>query len=108
MKIPPVGFPSEIGEISMAQLTSDTASARDDSARRFSSDGLAQTRHRHDRTYNLLAGVYLCLLIGFCVRFMWSSIFRPWFFSSDEYVVVGEVIRFVQLDFRQHFFDMLG
>lgn len=67
----------------------------------------AQGRDR-GRLYNLLSAAFLCLLISFCVPLMWSSVVRPWFFNSDEYVLVGEVIRFVQLDFRQHFFDMPG
>jgi hypothetical protein len=59
-------------------------------------------------TRYLLPAGFLTLLIGFCVKDLWSSLFRQWFFSSDEYVVVAEVIRFVQLDFRQHFVDMPG
>jgi hypothetical protein len=39
---------------------------------------------------------------------MWSSLFRTWFFSSDEYVFAAEVIRFTRGDFHQHFFDMPG
>ena len=58
--------------------------------------------------HDVVSGLYLTLLIAFAVRYMWSSVFRTWFFSSDEYVVAAEVIRFAQLDFRQHFVDMPG
>lgn len=54
------------------------------------------------------AAVFLALLIGFAVRYMWPLLFRTWFFSSDEYVFAAEAIRFTQGDFRQHFFDMPG
>ena len=52
--------------------------------------------------------MYLCVLIAFALWEMWPSLFRAWFFSSDEYVFAFEVIRFIQRDFRQHFFDMPG
>ena len=52
--------------------------------------------------------IYLCALVGFVVSQLWPALFRTWFFSSDEYVIGAEVIRFVHLDMRQHFFDMPG
>jgi hypothetical protein len=39
---------------------------------------------------------------------MLVSLSRSWFFSSDEYVLAGEVIRFLNLDLHQQFFDMPG
>jgi len=52
--------------------------------------------------------LYVSSLIFFCAWYMAPSLFRSWFFSSDEYVIVAEIIRFLHLDFRQHFFDMPG
>ena len=52
--------------------------------------------------------LYVSSLIVFAAWYMVPSLFRSWFFSSDEYVIVAEVIRFLHLDFRQHFFDMPG
>ena len=52
--------------------------------------------------------VFLAGVIAFEAWYMAPSLFRSWYFSSDEYVMVAEVIRFLHLDFRQHFFDMPG
>jgi hypothetical protein len=52
--------------------------------------------------------LYVTGLTGFAAWYMFSSLFRSWYFSSDEYVIVAEVIRFLHLDFQQHFFDMPG
>jgi hypothetical protein len=52
--------------------------------------------------------LYVSGLTGFAAWYMYSSLFRTWYFSSDEYVIVAEVIRFLHLDFQQHFFDMPG
>jgi hypothetical protein len=60
------------------------------------------------RAADLAAALYLAALIAFALYHMWSSLFRVWFFSSDEYVFAAEAIRFLNLDFRQHFFDMPG
>ena len=49
--------------------------------------------------------LYVSSLIFFCAWYMAPSLFRSWFFSSDEYVIVAEIIRFLHLDFRQHFFE---
>ena len=43
--------------------------------------------------------VYLGALVAFGLYFMWSSLFRRWFASSDEYVFAFEVIRFVKISF---------
>ena len=56
----------------------------------------------------LASAIYVAALIAFALRYLWGTFWIPWFASSDEYVVVFEVIRFVQRDFRQHFFDMPG
>src|SRR6185369_7100129 len=50
--------------------------------------------------------VFLACLIGFGFHYMRPMLLRTWFFHADEYVVAAEVIRFSQLDFRQHFFDI--
>jgi 4-amino-4-deoxy-L-arabinose transferase-like glycosyltransferase len=55
-----------------------------------------------------LATVYLAGLLAFAIHYLGPSLFRSWFFSSDEYVFAAEVIRFLHLDFRQHFFDIPG
>jgi hypothetical protein len=52
--------------------------------------------------------LYVSSLAVFAAWYMFSSLFRSWYFSSDEYVIVAEVIRFLHFDFRQHFFDMPG
>lgn len=39
---------------------------------------------------------------------LWPTLYKEWFFSSDEYVYVAEVIRFSGGDFRQRFFDIPG
>jgi hypothetical protein len=55
-----------------------------------------------------LSALYVGGLVGFYGWFMWPSLFRTWFFSSDEYVMVAEVIRFLHFDFHQQFFDQPG
>jgi hypothetical protein len=50
----------------------------------------------------------LVALIVTAVYYLSPAITRTWFFNSDEYVVVGEVIRFSRFDFHQRFFDMPG
>ncbi|MGE5207621.1 MAG: glycosyltransferase family 39 protein, partial [Chlamydiota bacterium] len=39
---------------------------------------------------------------------MEPCLFRAWYYYSDEYVYAAEVIRFLHLDFHQHFFDQPG
>lgn len=56
----------------------------------------------------VIAVLFLSAVTGFGLYHFGQCIYRLWFFSSDEYVLAGEVIRFVQRDFRQHFFDMPG
>jgi len=60
------------------------------------------------RAAAIASAAYLVCLIGFAVHYMWPSLFRVWFFNSDEYVFAIETIRFTQLDFQQRFFDMPG
>ena len=55
-----------------------------------------------------LAILFLAGTVGYEAWYMAPSLMRAWYFSSDEYVLVAEVIRFLHLDFRQHFFDMPG
>jgi hypothetical protein len=64
--------------------------------------------HQSESLMNVLALVFLFGLVAFSVRTISAGLSRPWFASSDEYVVVGEVARFAQLDFHQHFVDMPG
>src|SRR5262249_48697578 len=60
------------------------------------------------RAPRLLSAIYLGVLIAFALSSLWPLLLRAWFHNSDEYVFAFEVIRFVQLDFHQHFFDMPG
>ena len=60
---------------------------------------------RHSTAASL---IYLAILLTFTLRYMLVSLSRSWFFSSDEYVIAGEVIRFLNLDLHQRFFDMPG
>ncbi|MEO8368651.1 MAG: glycosyltransferase family 39 protein [Candidatus Solibacter sp.] len=63
---------------------------------------------RGPRVDALACAAYLAGLLILMFAFMRPMLFRAWFFSSDEYVVAAEVVRFSNLDFRQHFFDMPG
>jgi hypothetical protein len=56
----------------------------------------------------LLDVLYLTALLAFVGFYLRTALSRSWFFSSEEYVFGAEVIRFLQLDFRQRFFDMPG
>jgi hypothetical protein len=60
---------------------------------------------RHSTAASL---IYLAILLAFALRYMLVCLSRSWFFSSDEYVIAGEVIRFLNLDLHQRFFDMPG
>ena len=60
------------------------------------------------QTGTLLPAIYLLILLAFAYRSMYPALFRTWFLSSDEYVFAAEVIRFSNLDFHQHYFDMPG
>ena len=60
------------------------------------------------RAADVASAIYLIALAAFAAWYMSPSLFRVWFFSSDEYVFAAEVIRFLNLDFRQQFFDMPG
>ena len=60
---------------------------------------------RHSTAASL---IYLAILLTFTLRYMLVSLSRSWFFSSDEYVFAGEVIRFLNRDWHQQFFDMPG
>jgi hypothetical protein len=55
-----------------------------------------------------IPAAYLALLVTASWYFLWPSLVRSWFYSSDEYVILAEVIRFSNLDVRQRFFDMPG
>jgi predicted membrane-bound mannosyltransferase len=57
---------------------------------------------------NFASCAALACWIAVACEYLSRTLFRLWFFSSDEYVVVGEVIRFCHLDFHQHFFDNPG
>lgn len=52
--------------------------------------------------------MFVAALVGYSAWYLTPSLDRAWFFRSDEYVIVGEIIRFLHFDFRQHYFDMPG
>lgn len=59
-------------------------------------------------TGTCFAVLFLGVLAAVALHNFGLCIFRVWFYKSDEYVIAGEVIRFAQGSFRQHFFDMPG
>lgn len=63
---------------------------------------------RMQRHSTAISGLYLAILLAFSLSYLLVSLSRSWFYSSDEYVIAGEVIRFFNLDPRQQFFDMPG
>jgi hypothetical protein len=63
---------------------------------------------RLQRHSTAASSVYLAILLAFSFRYMLVTLSRSWFFSSDEYVIAGEVIRLLGFDFHQHYFDMPG
>lgn len=56
----------------------------------------------------LAAAAYVSAIVIVTSAYMRVAFERSWFLNSDEYVIAAEIIRFVQLDFRQHFFDNPG
>jgi len=58
------------------------------------------------RAERIGAALFVSALVAFSAWYLAPSLFRAWFYRSDEYAVVGEIIRFLHLDFRQHYFDM--
>ncbi len=58
------------------------------------------------RAERIGAALFVSALVAFSAWYLAPSLFRAWFYRSDEYAVIGEVIRFLHLDFRQHYFDM--
>jgi 4-amino-4-deoxy-L-arabinose transferase-like glycosyltransferase len=58
------------------------------------------------RVGQIASALFVSALVVFSAWYLTPSLFRAWFYRSDEYAVVGEIIRFVHLDFRQHYFDM--
>jgi 4-amino-4-deoxy-L-arabinose transferase-like glycosyltransferase len=58
------------------------------------------------RAERIGVALFVSALVAFSAWYLTPSLFRAWFYRSDEYAVVGEIIRFLHLDFRQHYFDM--
>ena len=58
------------------------------------------------RAERIGAALFVSALVAFSAWYLAPSLSRAWFYRSDEYVVIGEVLRFLHLDFRQHYFDM--
>ena len=65
-----------------------------------------------DNLLNLLSGVAIAVLLGtliwHTVSMLLPSLHIPWFASSDESILLSEVIRFSGGNFYQSFFDMPG
>jgi len=51
---------------------------------------------------------FLGILLVYAYAYLHITLFRTWYFNSDEYVFAAEVVRFLHLDFRQQFFDIPG
>ncbi|HEX5270077.1 MAG TPA: glycosyltransferase family 39 protein, partial [Gemmataceae bacterium] len=60
------------------------------------------------RAVRLLGLAVVLALTGFQLARMLPSLALPWYQKADELVFAYEVIRFLRLDFRQHFFDIPG
>ena len=60
------------------------------------------------RPMHLVPLALLSYWVASAYGYLRPGVFRTWFFSSDEYGIAAEVIRFSNLDFRQHFFDNPG
>ena len=71
-------------------------------------DRMGALLYRVQRHSTAASLIYLAILLTFALRYMLVSLSRSWFFSSDEYVIAGEVIRFLSRDLHQRFFDMPG
>jgi hypothetical protein len=61
-----------------------------------------------DLCINLAIALLLTLVLWHVISAVGASLDLAWFASSDETVVVAEVIRFSNFDFHQSFFDMPG
>lgn len=58
------------------------------------------------RWERIASAVFVSALVAFSAWMLAPSVGRAWFYRSDEYPIVGETIRFLHLDFRQHYFDL--
>jgi hypothetical protein len=68
----------------------------------------SQARTAFDRCVRLAVAAYLVLLFWQTVSTFSPDVVLPWFRSSDETAIAGEVIRFSNVDFHQRFYDMPG
>ncbi len=75
-------------------------------------EGIDQRRNRDSAQATspiaLASILFVAAAITFSLYYLLPSLYRSWFFSSDEYAIAQEVIRFLNLDSRQQFFDMPG
>ena len=64
---------------------------------------------RWSRSFDgMFSQAFLGILLAYAYSYLHVTVFRTWYFSSDEYVFAAEVVRFLHLDFRQRFFDIPG
>jgi len=87
------------GPVSPSNAAQDSLAARGPA----SSSGI-----RSLRWGSLSALSYLVVLVIYSQHYLSAAFSRSWFFSSDEYTIAQEVIRFLSGDFHQRFFDMPG
>src|ERR1700721_4528592 len=68
----------------------------------------SQARTVFDRCLRVAVAAYLVLLSWQTISTFYPDVVLPWFRSSDETAIAGEVIRFSNGDFHQQFYDMPG
>ena len=69
---------------------------------------MAALLDRFERHSNAASLIYLALVLAFALPRLLVGLSRGWFYTADEFMIAGESIRFVDLDPRQHFFDLPG
>lgn len=50
----------------------------------------------------------VCIIIYSSYITVYPNITLPWYFNTEEFPYIQEVLRFIKLDFRQQFFDIPG
>jgi len=71
-------------------------------------DRITALLDRLQRHSNAASLIYLALVLAFALPHLLVGLSRGWFYTADEFMIAGESIRFVDLDPRQHFFDLPG
>jgi hypothetical protein len=64
---------------------------------------------RRERAGSLGLFALLVGVIGYATfTAAYPAVFFPWYYNTEEFPYVQEILRFVELDFRQEFFDIPG